>query len=161
MIAVVPAREKHEGAFLSMCLAIYDEARAVELGPYDADAMRSIFQESIQCNLLNGKLGAGSVRVFIALDDERPIGALAVTIQPVYFSPTTLFAQEMFVWCDPSHRKSGVAAMLFEMACEWAKDAGCRGMCAGALLSAASHAVSKIVSAIGFEPIERVWVRKF
>jgi GNAT superfamily N-acetyltransferase len=161
MITVTHAQPEHRDAFLRMCRDVYAEGRVSQWGELDIEAMGQLFDQSIQCNLLNGNLGAGDVRVFIALDDDRPIGALAVTIQPVYFAPTTLMAQEMFVWCDHEHRKNGVAGMLFAAACEWAKAGGCRGIAAGALMTAAARAVGKIVSALGFEPIENVWVRAF
>jgi aminoglycoside 6'-N-acetyltransferase I len=54
----------------------------------------------------------------------------------------------------PQARRKGVAAVLVEAACEWARRAGCREIASDAVLeNAISHVVHR---ALGFEETERV-----
>ena len=160
MIAVVAARDEHRDAFIRMARDAFDESGAVSLGAYEPLVAERIIDRSIEWNILNGKCEAGGGRVFVALDDETPIGVLAVTLQPLYFAPATNYAHELFVFVEPHARGRGVARMLFTAAIDWARDVGAKGLIAAALPTAKSASVGAVCKKLGFEVLEPTWIKE-
>lgn len=92
---------------------------------------------------------------FVAEDESGLLGGCAVIAFPLWWSDSTLLAQELFWWVDPIARGTGAAKGMMQAMEQWATEYGCKHMFMVCLENEDSDRVGKLYQRAGYKPIER------
>jgi GNAT superfamily N-acetyltransferase len=145
-----------ELADLASCLDMTAQFHAAspiaEVAPFDRDGMAVTLKEM----LLNPRAG-----VWLALQNNAPVGIAGALLYPLYFNPAYEVVQELFWWLAPGARGSGAGEKLFRSVQDWAGDMGASVVFMVALDDGRVSKTDKFYRRAGFHPMERTYMKGF
>lgn len=143
-----------EPADLPSCLDLTARFHAAspisDVAPFDRDGMAVTLKEM----LVNPRAG-----VWLAVQDDRPVGIAGALLYPLYFNPAHEVVQELFWWLNPEARGSGAGEKLFQSVQDWAKDNGASVIFMVALDDDRVDKMDKFYRRAGFNPMERTYMK--
>lgn len=105
-------------------------------------------------------MGAPNVAMWLAEEDGNLAGISAGLLYPVYFSPQTMIAQEVWWWVDPEFRGSPAQQMMRETLENWARENGAKAVVMIALENEQTPAVGRLYRRAGYRPLERSFIKE-
>ncbi len=150
MIEVREATEDDLESIAAMTRALNEEAGYDRLWEYDEYGVIQFLGTLIEYEHLN---------LFVVKADGRHIGALGVTLMPLWVSHNVLTAQEIFWWIHPKWRKKGAGKALLDHFEEWARDRGVEVIFMSAV-GCTPEEIEKVYERRGFEKLQTNWVKK-
>lgn len=143
-----------EPADLPSCLDLTARFHAAspisDVAPFDRDGMAVTLKEM----LVNPRAG-----VWLAVQDDLPVGIAGALLYPLYFNPAHEVVQELFWWLNPEARGSGAGEKLFQSVQDWAKDNGASVIFMVALDDDRVDKMDKFYRRAGFNPMERTYMK--
>lgn len=129
---------------------LYRELHYSDVAEYDQGAT---------AGLLRHLAGEGLLLVAVDAHDDV-IGFLGYNLMPVYFSPGTEIAQEIFWWVDEAHRSAGVGEALLQMAENDAAGRGARAFCSMLNEHARRRGVGPFLERKGYRAVETTYLKE-
>ena len=151
MMYVRRARREDKKAFVRQAEAFFDVSPMSTRVNFDKHGFAKFYDQ---------KLESDTVAFWVVELDGKVVGICGAMIFPLYFSPETMTAQELFWWIEPEAR--GTTAnkqMMFEMQ-SWAEQAGASQFFMIALENDRSKAMERVYNRNGFTPIERTFTKE-
>lgn len=121
-----------------------------DVAPFDRDGMAVTLKEM----LVNPRAG-----VWLAVQDDLPVGIAGALLYPLYFNPAHEVVQELFWWLNPEARGSGAGEKLFQSVQDWAKDNGASVIFMIALDDGRVDKMDRFYKRAGFHPLERTYMK--
>ena len=119
--------------------------------PFDDEGYSQFYLQAIEMP---------TVGVWLAEIDEEVVGIAGALLYPMYFSPNTLVAQELWWWLTPKSRGSGAGAKMFKQIEDWAKDNGAAAVFMIALEDSRAKKMEHLYARAGFRPMERTFIKE-
>ena len=119
--------------------------------PFDDEGYSKFFSRALQ---------APEVGVWLAEIDGEVVGIAGALLYPMYFSPKTLVAQELWWWLTPKARGSGAGAKMFKQIEDWAKSNGAAAVFMIALEDSRAKKMEHLYARAGFRPMERTFIKE-
>lgn len=111
-IKVDEATQADAQTVLIMAESAYVAAGHVEhLGPFDPDRIAEIIEAMIDLE---------DSEVLLATVDSKPVGMIALAVNPVLLAPGFHMTQEITWWVNEDQRTNGVGDALLAAAAKWA-----------------------------------------
>jgi GNAT superfamily N-acetyltransferase len=148
---ISPMQTNQIDAVVKMGRAFTAAAGLDKLGAFDEAATRKFLEDASKSD---------KATVLVAESDDKAVGMLGLMMMPLYFSPSTTFATEMFWWVEPEHRKSGTGKALLDAAEKWAKERGATVCTMISLSQSEPDRVPALYRSAGYEPLETTWMRR-
>lgn len=121
-----------------------------DVAPFDRDGMAVTLREM----MANPRAG-----IWLATQNEVPVGIAGALMYPLYFNPAYEVVQELFWWLNPEARGSGAGEKLFQNVQDWAKDNQASAVFMVALDDDRISKTDKFYRRAGFSPMERTYMR--
>lgn len=138
-------------AYTAMACEFADFSPMASIAPPDAAG----FAEFMLRNM-----GQPSIAMWLAEGEDGIAGISAGLIYPVYFSPQTLVAQELWWWVDPMARGSAAGRMLRERIEQWGAENGAKAVIMLALENEQTSTLGRLYRRAGFRPLERSFIKE-
>lgn len=97
--------------------------------------------------------------IWLAIQNNTPVGIAGALIYPLYFNPSHEVVQELFWWLNPETRGSGAGEKLFQNMQDWAKDNQASAVFMIALDDRRVDKMDKFYRRAGFRPMERTYMK--
>jgi GNAT superfamily N-acetyltransferase len=107
-----------------------------------------------------GAIDTPTVGVWLSEIEGEVVGIAGALLYPMYFSPGTLVAQELWWWLTPKSRGSGAGAKMFKHIESWAKDNGAAAVFMIALEDSRAKKMENLYARAGFRPMERTFIKE-
>ncbi len=101
-----------------------------------------------------------TIGVWLAEINNEVVGIAGALLYPMYFSPNTLVAQELWWWLAPEARGSGAGAKMFKQIEDWAKENGAAAIFMIALEDSRAKKMEHLYARAGFRPMERTFIKE-
>lgn len=116
--------------------------------PYDAG--------TVSC-VVSGLIEADHGFVAVGVTDGRVVGMIAGMAHPCWFNAAVRVCGELFWWCEPEARGTGMPQSLMNAMRDWAKAVGCKTFTMGAIDNDRADVMARMYRAAGFRPKERTF----
>ena len=101
-----------------------------------------------------------SLGIWLSEIDGEMVGICGAILYPLYFSPSSLVAQELWWWLTPKARGTGAGKMMFTQLEMWAKERNASSLFMIALEDDRAGKMEKLYVRAGFKPIERTFMKE-
>jgi GNAT superfamily N-acetyltransferase len=150
VIEIRRASKNELSACLAMTARFHAASPVAEVAPFDRDGMAVT---------LHGMFANPRAGVWLALQDDAPVGIAGALMYPLYFNPAYEVVQELFWWLNPEARGNGAGKKLFQSVQNWAKDAGAAAVFMIALDDNRVDKMDRFYKRAGFHPMERTYMK--
>lgn len=119
--------------------------------PFDAEGYAQFYLRALE---------QSNVGLWLAEIDAEVVGIAGALLYPMYFSPDSLVAQELWWWLTPKSRGSGAGAKMFKQIEDWAKENGAAAVFMIALEDSRAKKMERLYARAGFRPMERTFIKE-
>ncbi len=140
-ITVAPLQKCHTQALAGLCVRMHMESKYKDM-PYDATVVAELIEEW---------LVGDTHRCFIALQDDKPIGFIAVYLTYYYFNNLP-FVTDLAFYVDRAYRHTTAAIRLLTAAKVWAKSQDAAAIHLGITASHDPESTGRLYEKAGYAP---------
>ena len=118
------------------------------------------FDESGYSTFYLNALKNPSIGMWLAEINGEIVGIAGALLYHIYFSPSTLVAQELWWWLDPISRGTGAGPAMFTYIEKWAVENNAKAIFMIALENDRVDAMVKAYKRSGYSPMERTFMKE-
>jgi GNAT superfamily N-acetyltransferase len=137
--------------YLPLAHAFHAASPMHEAMPFNDKGFYNFFLQAVQ----NPNMG-----VWLAEDEGKVIGIAGALFYSMYFSPSSMVAQELWWWLAPEARGKGAGQAMYDMIEAWATAKNATALFMVALEDANAEKMSQIYHRKGFRLMERTYMKK-
>ena len=150
MIEVRCAQPEDLLSCLDLTARFHAASPVSDVAPFDRDGMAVTLREM----MINPRAG-----IWLAIQNEVPVGIAGALMYPLYFNPAHEVVQELFWWLNPEVRGSGAGEKLFQNMQNWARDNQASAVFMIALDDSRVDKMDRFYKRAGFHPMERTYMK--
>jgi GNAT superfamily N-acetyltransferase len=137
--------------YLPLAAAFHSASPVHNVLPFDYEGFTNFFLSSI---------GNPSVGMWVVEEDGIVYGIAGALIYPMYFSPSSRVAQELWWWMLPEARGLGAGKQLYDAIESWAKEQSANALFMIALEDSDAPKMERLYTDKGFRPMERTYFKE-
>lgn len=137
--------------YLPLGQAFHAASPMREIIPFDPEGYAEFFLQAIH----NPNMG-----VWLAEENNNIVGIAGALFYPMYFSPSSMVAQELWWWLNPETRGRGAGQAMYSVIESWAIAKGATALFMIALENERVDSMASLYARKGFRPLERTFIKE-
>jgi len=118
------------------------------------------FDDDGYANFYLAALTNPDIGMWLAESEDKVVGIAGALMYPIYFSPNTRVAQELWWWLTPDSRGTGAGAAMFAQIEQWAVEQKAQAIFMIALEDSRVDSMVKVYGRAGYRPTERTFMKE-